>query len=472
MSIELTDLHVRYGHTFAVKGLTLTVPTGSCFGLLGPNGAGKSSTIRCVATTQAPSSGRIMVGGYDVSAAGADVRALLGVVPQGLALYDSLTVNENLRVFGGLYGLAGAALHRRIDWGLELSQLTASRAMRVSALSGGMKRRLNIAVSSAPCTAMFAPGERAKLTLWVDPSHQTEADIVQGLLTKAMMESVFSQIGDPATQRKTFAELRASLGSADAERPELARFLDQGAAFAAENDARAADAGVATTPAEAGGSAMKPPLDVVVETVVAAGPTAHFNGYAHTFAGMLMQFLLFSASAHAKTLFAERTSGTLDRLRMTTASRAQILLGTAAGIGIVSMLASLVIFGAAMVFFDVSLRSGPLAFTCVVVGQAALVGSFALLLAGLADSEKQLDSLGTMTILFLCFVSGAWVPSFMLPGFLQDLGPLVPTRWLLDGMAGATWRGLGLGHALQSMVALFGFSAVFAAIGLRRFRWG
>ena len=82
-----------------------------------------------------------------MSVAGADVRALLGVVPQGLALYDSLTVRENLRVFGGLYGLAGAALHRRIDWGLELAQLTASRAIRVSALSGGMKRRLNIAVS-------------------------------------------------------------------------------------------------------------------------------------------------------------------------------------------------------------------------------------------------------------------------------------------------------------------------------------
>ena len=357
---------------------------------------------------------------------------------------------------------------------LELTTMTAAEA-RKGVEEGDIGVAVYFAPGSSPHltpTAMFAPGERAKLTLWVDPSHQTEADIVQGLLTKAMMESVFSQIGDPATQRKTFAELRASLGSADAERPELARFLDQGAAFAAENDARAADAGVATTPAEAGGSAMKPPLDVVVETVVAAGPTAHFNGYAHTFAGMLMQFLLFSASAHAKTLFAERTSGTLDRLRMTTASRAQILLGTAAGIGIVSMLASLVIFGAAMVFFDVSLRSGPLAFTCVVVGQAALVGSFALLLAGLADSEKQLDSLGTMTILFLCFVSGAWVPSFMLPGFLQDLGPLVPTRWLLDGMAGATWRGLGLGHALQSMVALFGFSAVFAAIGLRRFRWG
>jgi ABC-2 type transport system permease protein len=74
-------------------------------------------------------------------------------------------------------------------------------------------------------------------------------------------------------------------------------------------------------------------------------------------------------------------------------------------------------------------------------------------------------------ILVLCFVSGAWVPSFMLPEFLHTIGPLVPTRWLLEGMAGATWRGLGLGHALQTMAVLFAFSAVFAAVGLRRFRW-
>lgn len=315
-----------------------------------------------------------------------------------------------------------------------------------------------------PAALFVSNGPRGSLTLWVDPSHGTEADIVTGLLTKSMMEAVFSKVGDPASQRAMFADLRASLGGAEQTRPELARFLDQGAAFAGENEAQGKTGG-------GGGIALKPPLDVVVEKVVAAGPTAGFSSFAHTFAGMLMQFLLFTASSHAKTLFAERRAGTLDRLRMTTASKAQILLGTGAALGAVSVLATLVVFGAGWAFFDVPFRSGPLAFALVTLGQGALVGSFALLLAGLANSEKQLDSIGTLAILFLCFVSGAWVPSFMLPDALAQLGPLMPTRWLLDGFAGATWRGLGLTHALQCSAALLGFSALFAAVGVRRFRW-
>jgi ABC-2 type transport system permease protein len=186
---------------------------------------------------------------------------------------------------------------------------------------------------------------------------------------------------------------------------------------------------------------------------------------------MLMQFLLFAASSHAKSLFAERTAGTLDRLRMTRARGRDILLGSGAAIGVVSMIATAVVFGIGVLFFGIELRSGPLAFALVVLGQAAFIGSFALLLAGLAHSEKQLDAVATLVILALCFTSGAWVPSFMLPSFLQSIGPIMPTRWLLDGMAGATWRGLGLVHAAEHAGVLFAFAALFATIGIRRFRW-
>jgi ABC-2 type transport system ATP-binding protein len=147
MSIEIRDLVVRYaGHT-AVDGLSLSVPEGSCFGLLGPNGAGKSSTIRCIATVQAATSGMITVGGHDVAKAPDAVRALLGVVPQGLAVYDGLSVAQNLRIFGGLYGLPSSLLSQRIAWGLELSQLGPHRDKKAGELSGGMKRRLNIAAA-------------------------------------------------------------------------------------------------------------------------------------------------------------------------------------------------------------------------------------------------------------------------------------------------------------------------------------
>jgi ABC-2 type transport system permease protein len=370
-------------------------------------------------------------------------------------------------------GVAALIAHLAAEPSLKIEPKTATEAH-----DGVAAGEIGVAIRFAPgssaklkAASLFAGGDRDGLTLWVDPSRSTEADIVTGLLQKAMMETVFSQVTDPGQQRAFFDELRAGIGDTNT-RPELAKFLDQGAAFADENAKSAAPAGSSTTGASASaGGSLRPPLDVHVEPVVAAGPTAGFNSFAHTFAGMLMQFLLFSASGHAKNLFAERAAGTLDRVRMTTARPAGILLGTAAAIAVICVISSIVVFGLGIAFAGIELRSGPLAFFVVVLGQAVFVGSFALLLAGLAHSDKQLDAVATLVVLLLCFVSGAWVPAFMLPGFVQSIGPLIPTRWILDGMAGATWRGLGLLHALKCAGVLSVFAAVFAAIGIRRFRW-
>lgn len=308
--------------------------------------------------------------------------------------------------------------------------------------------------------SLFSGGERPALPLWVDPSEGIEADIVAGLLTKAMMETVFGAIGDPAGQKQMFGTLRGQIDAA--ERPELAKFLDQGLAWSDEGAAGGS---------EGGGGGLEPPLRVVKEEVVAAGPDASFSSHAHTFAGMLMQFLLFSASTGAKLMVREREEGLYDRLRTTRVRDWEILLGAAAGTGLVSVLASAVVFGAGGLFFDIPFRSGLPALALVVLAQGLFVGAFQLLLVGLAPTEKQIDGIGMLVILTLCFLSGAWVPSFMLPAFLQEAGPLLPTRWLLDGMAGATWRGLGLGHALRCAGALTAFSLAFTGIGLRRFRW-
>ncbi len=345
--------------------------------------------------------------------------------------------------------------------GLEVVRMSPAEA-REAVAKGEVAVALSIPPgTSAKLTAasLFGGAEaKGEVALWYDPSEPTSADIVTGLLTKATMETVFADFGDPSRQRSMFDTLRASVDPD--ERPELAAFLDQGTKFADE-----------TSTAGGTGAGLEPPLRVASEAVVAAGPTAGFNSHAHTFAGMLMQFLLFSASTSAKTLLAERQSGTLDRLRTTAARPWQILLGAGIATAVVALVATAVVFGVGVAIFGIELRSGLLAFTLVALGQAALVGSFVLLLVGLADSDKQIDSIGTLAILFLCFVSGAWVPSFMLPEALLQAGPLIPTRWILDGMAGATWRGLGLGPAALACAALLGFATVFSAVGLRRFRW-
>jgi len=357
------------------------------------------------------------------------------------------------------------ALLARLDAepGLEVAPMSVAEA-RAAVAAGEVAVALAIPAGTSDklsMAAVFGGGaNKGEVALWYDPSEPTSADIVKGLLTKAMMETVFSEFGDPSRQRAMFDELRGSVDAA--ARPELAAFLDQGTKFANENAAGASGGA---------GGGLEPPLKVTSEAVVAAGPTAGFNSHAHTFAGMLMQFLLFSASSAAKTLLAERQSGTLDRLRTTAARPWQILLGAGIANAVVALVATVVVFGVGIAVFGVELRSGLLAFGLVATGQAALVGSLVLLLVGLADSDKQIDSIGTLAILFLCFVSGAWVPSFMLPEALLKLGPAIPTRWILDGMAGATWRGLGMGHAALSCGVLLAFSAVFATVGLRRFRW-
>ncbi|MFN3202600.1 MAG: ABC transporter ATP-binding protein [Bradymonadia bacterium] len=145
--LHIEHLTVRYGDRAAVDDLDLHVPEGSLFGLLGPNGAGKTTTLSSVVGLRRPDAGRITVAGIDVAADPQGARRVLGWVPQSLALYPELTVKQNLKAFGGLYDLRGATLQGRINEALELAQLVDRAGSKVGHLSGGMQRRLNLAVA-------------------------------------------------------------------------------------------------------------------------------------------------------------------------------------------------------------------------------------------------------------------------------------------------------------------------------------
>jgi ABC-2 type transport system ATP-binding protein len=143
--IEVTDLRKVFGELAAVDGITFTAEPGAIFGLLGPNGAGKTTTISCVCGLLKPTSGRVRVLGYDVVTDGARAKSGLGVVPQEVAIYEEVSAAENLRYWGGAYGLTGAGLKTRIAEVLELTGLQDRAKEPVKRFSGGMKRRLNFA---------------------------------------------------------------------------------------------------------------------------------------------------------------------------------------------------------------------------------------------------------------------------------------------------------------------------------------
>ncbi len=143
--LEVEGLEKRFGDVTAVGGVSFEIAEGEIFGLLGPNGAGKTTTISMIACLLAPDAGDARVAGHSVRNESLKVRSALGVVPQEIALYPTLTAAENLRFWGRMYGLGGKALDDAVAYGLAMAGLEDKAKKRVETFSGGMKRRINIA---------------------------------------------------------------------------------------------------------------------------------------------------------------------------------------------------------------------------------------------------------------------------------------------------------------------------------------
>jgi ABC-2 type transport system ATP-binding protein len=147
--VSVEKLTKKYGDLVAVDNLSFTVNENEIFGFLGPNGAGKTTTLNVISTLADFDRGSVAIAGYGLPADQARIKALLGIVPQDVAVYGTLTAAENIALFASLYGLRGRELKRATDEALEFVGLTDERGTRASKMSGGMKRRLNIACGIA-----------------------------------------------------------------------------------------------------------------------------------------------------------------------------------------------------------------------------------------------------------------------------------------------------------------------------------
>jgi ABC-2 type transport system permease protein len=202
-----------------------------------------------------------------------------------------------------------------------------------------------------------------------------------------------------------------------------------------------------------------------------SGAQAPYNGYAHSFAGMAIQFLLFAMANLGIEMLVERQRGLWRRLRSAPVSRFTLLAGKSLSGAIISLLILGVCFAFAMAVFRVRIHGGVAGFIGIAVACSLMASAFGVLVAALGNTPATSRGVTTLAVLVMVMLGGAWVPAFVFPAWLQQLTLLVPVRWAVDGFDAMTWRGIGSAGAVVPILVLLGFAAAFATLALVRFRW-
>jgi ABC-2 type transport system ATP-binding protein len=178
------DLHKSFNEHQAVDGVSFTIYRGEIFGLLGPNGAGKTTTIRILSTVLKPDHGDVTVGDHSIRGNADAVRSLIGVCPQELALYEDLSAMDNMVFFGRMVGLGSKEALSQSIAQLELMGLLERARGKVSKFSGGMKRRVNLAIALMGNPKLLFLDEP---TVGIDPQSRNNIyETIEGLREKGM----------------------------------------------------------------------------------------------------------------------------------------------------------------------------------------------------------------------------------------------------------------------------------------------
>jgi ABC-2 type transport system ATP-binding protein len=179
------DLYKSFKDLKAVNGVSFSIEKGEIFGLLGPNGAGKSTTIRILSTIIQPDGGEISIGGHSLKKDVDEVRGMIGICPQELALYADMSAFDNLMFFGRMAGLGSKEAREQAMANLELMGLQdRAKKGRVDKFSGGMKRRVNLAIALMGHPQMLFLDEP---TVGIDPQSRNNIyETIEGLKEKGM----------------------------------------------------------------------------------------------------------------------------------------------------------------------------------------------------------------------------------------------------------------------------------------------
>jgi ABC-2 type transport system permease protein len=207
------------------------------------------------------------------------------------------------------------------------------------------------------------------------------------------------------------------------------------------------------------------------EEALTARPNAQYNGFAHSFAGMGLQFMLFAAINMGIEILTERQTGIWRRLRSAPVSKLTLLGSKIGSSTVIGSLVLLVSFGFAILVWHVRVEGSVAGFLGVAIASAVMAASYGLLIAALGKTPSAARGVSVLATLMMVMLGGAWVPTFVFPAWLQKVTVVVPTRWAIDGFDAMTWRGLGFSAAVLPILVLLGFSLAFSALAFARFRW-
>ena len=313
----------------------------------------------------------------------------------------------------------------------------------------------------------FRGGAKPELEVLYDPSHAAELAMVKGVLTQHAMEVVSAEAfsGEAGRQARREAEkdLEASPDMPTADRAVLKDLLGSLDRF----QARQSGSNSAGTQ---GGGGLGMPF-AFADKAVTSGDAVAYNGFAHAFGGMSVQFILFMGIEAGVSVLMLRQSGLWRRLRAAPLSKATLLGARGLSAAICALSVFAVVFAFAMLAFKVRILGSLAGFVGVCAAFSLMTAGYGLLIAALGGTPEATRGLSIFTTMLLLMLGGAWIPAFVFPAWLQKATLVVPVRWAIDGLDAVTWRGLGLLEVLPAIGVLLAFAALFGGLAVWRFRW-
>jgi ABC-2 type transport system permease protein len=317
--------------------------------------------------------------------------------------------------------------------------------------------------------ALFTGAAKPELGVLYDPSHNVELGMVKGILTGAVMQAVSKEMFTGRSGREIVDESMTRVEN-DARLPADDRKALRDLLGSVKEWNQRQDREGASGETELSGGLTMP--FQTHEEAITSGQDVKYNGYAHSFGGMAVQFILFMGLDVGIALLILRQSGLWQRLRAAPLSRTMLLGSRTVSASLVAGFILLVLFSFARVVFGVRILGSFAGFVGVCAAFSLMTAAFGLMVAALGETVEATRGYSIMATLVMVMLGGAWVPTFVFPAWLKRLTVVVPTRWAMDGLDGMTWRGLGFSSAIAPIAVLIFFTLLFGAIAVMRFRWG